>query len=507
MGGIFNMYPLLETDVYKTVHHAQYPEGMSYLTSYFIPRKSRTDEDFLIMFGLQYYIKKYLIDDWNENFFSIPFEEAIQPYKYTMQCLLGTRFADVKRFKSLHKLGYLPLRIRAVPEGTIVPIQVPMIEITNTHPSFAWLVNYIETSLQCTLWHIMSSANIGYKFRQIAHKWYDKTVCGVPEKTAICDFSMRGQESVESAAASGAAFLLSFDKTATIPAFWFLDEYYDANPKTSCTGLASTEHSVMCSNFAVDGDEKTMILRLLKDIYPNDNFTMVSDSYDYWNLVCNILREPDVKQAIMEHKGFIGIRGDSGDPVDIVAGKLNPDPHNEADLGTVEVLWNIFGGTINEKGYKVLNPHIKAVYGDGITTERAKEIYRRLEAKGFAANNVALGMGAYSMQSVNGKDPLTRDTYGIAVKSTHCEVGCDEYPIFKHPKTDDHEMKKSPKGLCFVYKNEEGKLTYIDNCTMEDLMNVPHENAMHTVFVNGDLRLSYNLDEIRETLHGGHFND
>ena len=142
------MYPLLETDVYKTVHHAQYPEGMSYLTSYFIPRKSRTDEDFLIMFGLQYYIKKYLIDDWNENFFAIPFEEAIQPYKYTMQCLLGTRFADVKRFESLHKLGYLPLRIRAVPEGTIVPIQVPMIEITNTHPSFAWLVNYIETSLQ-----------------------------------------------------------------------------------------------------------------------------------------------------------------------------------------------------------------------------------------------------------------------------------------------------------------------------------------------------------------------
>ena len=260
----------------------------------------------------------------------------------------------------------------------------------------------------------------------------------------------------------------------------------------------------MCSNFAVDGDEKTMILRLLKDIYPKDNFTMVSDSYDYWNLVCNILREPDVKQAIMEHKGFIGIRGDSGDPVDIVAGKLNPDPHNEADLGTVEVLWNIFGGTINEKGYKVLDPHIKAVYGDGITT---KEIYRRLEAKGFAANNVALGMGAYSMQSVNGKDPLTRDTYGIAVKSTYCEVGCDEYPIFKHPKTDDHEMKKSPKGLCFVYKNEEGKLTYIDNCTMEDLMNVPHENAIHTVFVNGDLRLSYNLDEIRETLHGGHFDD
>lgn len=174
--------PLLQTDVYKTVHHEQYPEDTSHLVSYLIPRKSRTDEDYLIMFGLQYYIKKFLIDDWKKNFFDLPFEEAIRLYSYAMRCLLGSRFADrkdLKRFKELHDLGYLPLNIRALPEGTKVPIHVPMIEITNTDSDFAWLVNYIETSMQCTLWHMMASANIGYRFRQIVHKWYDKTVCGV----------------------------------------------------------------------------------------------------------------------------------------------------------------------------------------------------------------------------------------------------------------------------------------------------------------------------------------
>lgn len=502
--------PLLQTDVYKTVHHEQYPEDTSHLVSYLIPRKSRTDEDYLIMFGLQYYIKKFLIDDWKKNFFDLPFEEAIRPYSYAMRCLLGSRFVDrtdLERFKELHKLGYLPLNIRALPEGTKVPIHVPMIEITNTDSDFAWLVNYIETSMQCTLWHMMASANIGYRFRQIVHKWYDKTVCGVPEKTAICDFSMRGQESMESAAASSAAYLLSFDKTATIPAFWLLDEYYTANPRTSCTGLASTEHSVMCSNFAVDHNERSMILRLLKEIYPNDNFSMVSDSYDYWNLVCNILRDPEVKQAVLEHKGFIGIRGDSGDPVDIVAGKLNPDPDQESDLGTVEVLWNIFGGTVNEKGYKVLDPHIKAVYGDGITTERAEEIYRRLEAKGFAANNVSLGMGAYSMQSVNGKEPLTRDTYGIAVKSTSCTISYQEYPIYKDPKTDDHEMKKSPKGMCLVYYDENGNLTYKDNQYQVDIDKAWDDDEMWNIFYNGNFLTTWTLDEIRDRLWEGHFDD
>lgn len=512
-GGISNMNPLLLTDVYKTVHHEQYPDGMTELHSYLIPRKSRNNDDFLIMFGLSYYVRKFIIEDFQTNFFNLTEDEAVAPYEFAMKHLLGERFADTERWRKLHRLGYLPITIYGVPEGTKVPIQVPMIEIYNTHPDFAWLVNYIETSMQCTLWHIMAAANVGYNFRQIVRKWYDKTVVDAPEASAICDFSMRGQQSVEAAAAASAAFLLSFNKTATIPAFYFLQKYYKGNPEQIATGLASTEHSVMCTNTAVDGNEKDMIVRLLTQIYPNDNFSMVSDSYDYWNLVCNILREPDVKAAVLNHNGFIGIRGDSGDPVDIVAGKLNPDPNVESDLGTVEVLWNIFGGTINSKGYKVLNPHVKAVYGDGITKERAEEIYRRLEAKGFAANNVSLGMGAYSMQSADGNTPLTRDTYGIAVKSTYCCVNDKNYPIFKNPKTDTGEMKKSPKGLLFIYRdtthaNQLGcvEMTEYDQvCTIDD----GKYNAFIPYYLpaNGDsVNYRNTLDIIRDRLHDGRFN-
>lgn len=506
--------PLLLTDVYKTVHHEQYPEGMNSLYSYLIPRKSRTNDNFLIMFGLTYYIRKFLVEDFQTNFFNLTEDEAVAPYEFAMKHLLGERFADTERWRKLHRLGYLPIAIYGVPEGTKVPIQVPMIEIQSTHPDFAWLVNYFETSMQCTLWHIMAAANVGYNFRQIVHKWYDKTVVGAPEASAICDFSMRGQQSVDAAAAASAAFLLSFNKTATIPAFYFLQKYYHGKPQEIATGLASTEHSVMCTNTAVDGNERDMIIRLLTQIYPNDNFSMVADSYDYWNLVCNILREPDVKEAVLNHNGFIGIRGDSGDPVNIVAGKLHPDPNAESDLGTVEILWNIFGGTVNSKGYKVLNPHVKAVYGDGITKERAEEIYRRLEAKGFAANNVSLGMGAYSMQSADGNTPLTRDTYGIAVKSTFCRVDNQNYDILKNPKTDTAEMKKSPKGMLFVYRDEthDNQIGYMELSQLhKEKQYIPClYNIMKPYYlpaVRDDINTSNSLGAIRNRLHDGHFND
>jgi len=348
----------------------------------------------------------------------------------------------------------------------------------------------------------MMSATVGVTYRNIVNSYYDKTVDDmVPRARALGDFSMRGQESLESAMASSAAFCLSFLNTATVPAIKYLEEYYDCNVEDNDSGspvafgAVSTEHSVMCSNFAVDGDEITMFRRLLTKIYPNTNFSVVSDSYDYWNVVKNIL--PQLKEEILKHNGCMAIRGDSGNPVEIVT-------------QTVFELWKIFGGKINSKGYKVLDSHIKALYGDSITPSRCEEIYMILEANGFACNNVSLGVGSFSMQCFEENGimyPYTRDTFGWAMKSTYCEVDGKSIMIFKDPKTDTGNFKKSQKGCVFVSRNENGDLTYRDELTFNELkvLQSSGKDAFVKVFEDGFLKGRLTLKEVRDNLWNGKF--
>ena len=355
--------PLLESDFYKQVHWNQYPDGVAKVVSYFTPRMSRLEgQNKLIMFGLQGFIKEFLIDTFNEWFFNRPKKEVVAEAKRilenTIMCDCG-----IHRYEQLHDLGYLPIEVKALPEGTRVPIQVPMFEISNTHPDFAWLTNALESVISSEMWHPMVSANVGYEYRKIVNHWYDLTCDdSAPRRKALGDFSMRGQECRHSAYKSSAGWLLSHVNTATVPAIPYLEQYYNAD----CTkeevgfGSPSTEHSVMCSNFAVDGDEITMVKRLLTEKYPNTSFSMVSDSYDYWNLVCNIL--PKCRKEIVEHNGCLLLSVDSGDPVDVVT-------------KTVFQLGELFGYSVNSKGYKVLNPKVKAIYGDSITVTRAAQIY------------------------------------------------------------------------------------------------------------------------------------
>ena len=489
-----NCPPLLLGDYYKVCHMNQYPQGMTKLVSYLTPRMSRLEgQDKLILFGLQAFIQKYLIDYFNENFFARDKREVIFEYERILKNTLGAQNFNTKNIEALHNLGYLPLMIRALPEGTRVPIQVPMLEITNTHKDFAWCVNAIESLLSCSLWHPMISANVGYMYRQIVNKWFDKTVdSSIPRARALGDFAMRGQESLESAIASSAAWLLSFLNTATIPAINYLENYYNCTSDYEDVGFGSpsTEHSVMNSNFAVDGNEITMLKRLLTEIYPHSNFSAVCDSYDYWNFVDNII--PACKEEILAHDGLFLVRGDSGDPVEIVT-------------ETVRKLWNIFGGTINSKGYKVLDPHIKAIYGDSITPQRADKIYHILEQNGFAAQNVTLGVGSFSMQCLEQGDqlmPYTRDTFGIAVKSTYCEINGEPIQIFKDPKTDTGNFKKSQKG-CIRVTQVNGEYQWKDHLTWDDAW--IESNCLEEVFYNGVLVKVYNLKEIRDRLHEGKF--
>lgn len=492
-----NTSPLLLLDFYKTTHHDQYPKGLTKLTSYFTPRMSRMDnEDKLVMFGLQGFIKTYLIDYFNEYFFNKPLNKVITEYERVLNATLGKGAYNSQKIIDLHDLGYLPLEIKAVAEGTRVPIRVPMVEVTNTHDDFAWLVNTIESLMSAELWHPMVSANVGFRYRQIVNKYFDISVeDNIPRTRALGDFSFRGQESLQSAVKSSSAFLLSFLNTATVPAILYLEDNYncDCTKEDVGFGSVSTEHSVMCSNYSIDGDEKSFVKRLLTEVYPNHSFSMVSDSYDYWNLIDNIL--PELKQEILNHNGMLLIRGDSGDPVEIVT-------------KTVYKLWDIFGGTINSKGFRVLNPKVKAIYGDSITTERCETIYNVLIDNGFACNNVALGVGSFSMQCAEEDGelkPFTRDTYGIAVKATYGEINDKPIMIYKNPKTDTGNFKTSQKGMCHVYRDEDENITYQDGyfkgmITTDDIK-LSDFNMLETVFVDGILVKEQTLKEIRDRLH------
>lgn len=507
-----DMNPLFLIDFYKACHYDQYPKNLTKLVSYLTPRMSRIEgEDKLIMFGLQAFIKEYLIDGFNKYFFSRDKNEVVSEYKEILDATLGDGAYSIEKIAELHDLGYLPLEIRSIPEGMRVNVKVPMVEISNTHPRFVWLVNTIETMLSCSLWHTMISANVGHMYRQIVNEYYDMTVDdSVPVSTALGDFSMRGQESVESAIRSSAAFCLSFRNTATVGAAMWLKRYYGAHPEDKSQvvirGAISTEHSVMCSNFAVDGDERTMVKRLLTEIYPHHSFSMVSDSYDYWNMVDVII--PSLKDEILNHDGKLLIRGDSGDPVEIVT-------------QTVFHLWNTFGGTVNQKGYRVLDPHIGVIYGDSITPQRCEKIYDILMKNGFACNNVVLGVGSFSMQCLEQFDedgtvhyaPYTRDTFGIAVKSTYAEDDTgNSIEIFKNPKTDSGHFKKSQRGCCYViYDEHYNKFSYIDGLTMKERekleLEFESDNMLVPVFSDGEMLHEQSLDDVRENLCMDSFED
>ncbi len=486
--------PMLLIDFYKAVHAEMLPAGITRSVSYFTPRMSRVSRwDNVVMFGLQGFIKTYLIDYFNNSFFNIPFDEAIGSYKRIMDAALGENIYGIGKIEDLHRLGYLPIEIWALPEGTRVPMHVPMFAITNTHPCFAWLPQALESLISAESWHPMIAATVGATYREIVDRYYDMTCDDdILHAKALGAFDFRGEECTQSAIKAGAGWCLSFLNTATVPTIPYLENNYDCD----CTaepvafGSPSTEHSVMCSNYAVDGDEITLLRRLLTKIYPDTSFSAVLDSYDYWNVINSIL--PELKPEIMAHNGCMLVRGDSGDCVEVVT-------------KTVFRLWDEFGGTVNSKGYKVLDPHIKAIYGDSITVQRCEEIYRILAEHDFAANNVALGVGSFSFQCIEEDGilkPFTRDTFSSCIKATYCEINGRPIPIFKNPK--DGGFKKSQKGCCIVFRDCDNRLTFTDGHTWSEAACSP-DQLLQPVFTNGRLLREQSLAEIRNRLHSGKF--
>jgi nicotinamide phosphoribosyltransferase len=406
------------------------------------------------LFGLQYFCDRILGQAFGE-FFATPVDEVCEQYQRRLDGYLGPNDVGTEHVRALHKLQYPPLEIRALPEGTSVPLRVPMLTMENTHDDFAWLTNYVETIMSSELWMPCTSATNAREMRKVLEAAAVAT--GSPLDFVPWqghDFSFRGMPGPEAAALSGAGHLLSFTGTDTLPALDLIEDYYGV-PNGYLLGgsVPATEHSVMCA-----GGELTELetFERLLTIYPTGVVSVVSDTWDLWNVLTVIL--PRLKERIMSRAGKLVIRPDSGDPADIVCGNPLAQPGTPEARGMVELLWETFGGTVTLTGHRLLDSHIGGIYGDSITIERAKEICARLAAKGFASANMVFGVGSYSYQYV------TRDTFGFAMKATWCKVNGEGRDIYKSPVTGNG-MKTSAKGRLSVLRNSEGELYLVNQAT------------------------------------------
>lgn len=487
----------LNKDGYKFGHPDQYPEKTERVYSNWTARGSRIPRiTHTVHVGSQHFCMKWLIDDYRINFFNLPKEVAVKRYRRRMLGYMGESAASTDRIEALYDLGFLPLRIKSLPEGSLVPMRVPSMTIINTegYEDFYWLTNDIETLMSCEMWGVTTSATIAREYRKLLNYWCEVTG-GDPNFVQFQghDFSMRGMYGRDAAILSGMGHLTSFVGTDTVPAIDALEDYYGANSDLELIGgsVFATEHAVMCAGMK-EGELFTF-KRLLTKVYPKGIVSVVSDTWDLWNVLTVIL--PQLKDIIMNRPGKLVIRPDSGDPVDIICGTVPYSvvvrPETLEEKGVIELLWDTFGGTVNEKGFKVLDPHVGAIYGDSITIERAEAICKRLAAKGFASTNIVFGIGSYTYQY------NTRDTFGFAMKATWCQIDGKSREIFKNPKTDDG-LKKSAKGLVRVDLLD-GEYVLTDQCT-------PTQEAggcLETIFENGKMVKMVTLQEIRDRVREG----
>lgn len=475
---MFDFITLL--DFYKVDHRRQYPEGTEYVYSNWTARATRIPEQTkVIFFGLQYFLQAYLMELAERTFFSRPRAEVLAEYQRILDSGLGPNNVGTEHIGALHDLGFIPLRFCALPEGSRVALRMPMFTIENTRPEFFWMTNYIETLLSAVLWMPCTSATTSYRYRQILDANARLTGDEAFVDWQGHDFSFRGMACPEAAALSGAGHLLLFTGTDTIPAIKLLERYYDGAGLIGGS-VAATEHSVMCAGG--QNDELETFRRLMR-IYPTGILSVVSDTWDLWNVLTNIL--PQVKAEVLARGGKLVIRPDSGDPVKIICGDSSKE--GAAKKGVVELLWDEFGGTVNDKGYRVLDSHVGAIYGDSITEQRAMDICGQLMNKGFASTNVVFGIGSYTYQYV------TRDTNGFAVKATWAQVNGKEFHLFKDPVTDDG-TKKSARGRIAIIHDEGLKM--IDGLSL-DQQRMIDDNLLRPVWENGLFVRRQSLAEIR----------
>ena len=545
--------PLLAIDAYKFGHMSMHPDNIDYIYCNLTPRSmkyfnrsipSEFVDNKLVAFGMQMAVQD-IIQSFDTNFFSRPLSDVLAEFLTTAAPFIGENAKAKQILESnvtkLHKLGYLPLCIKTLPEGTISNPQVPILTIVNTIPGFGWLPNYLETYISQNTWKVATVTTLARVYRKIFEK-YSALTCDDNSHIIFQghDFSARGMSSTEDSIKDGIGHMTQFWGSDSVhSAFTATNHYGFQNEIPLAFSVPATEHSIMQIGIVLSSEEETF-RRLLKQ-YNTGIIAIVSDTEDYWNTITNIASnlKDDILARQPDSMGLCKtvFRPDSGNPVDIVCGVDNihndilqtsavlPETSNwdntkwasslelaidedykfikdgtgtiyrvnsatsvtnttEAEVkGSIECLWDIFGGTINDKGYKVLNPKVGLIYGDSITPQRANDILAGLAAKGFASSNIVFGIGSYAYNY------STRDSLGFAIKATAAIDSDDNLiPIQKTVKTDTG--KKSACGLLHVTED----LQLIDNATRAQ----EATGALKVIFSNGSTNFETNFAAIRE---------
>ncbi|AUG85159.1 nicotinamide phosphoribosyl transferase [Vibrio phage Ceto] len=518
----------LITDGYKVFHPFAYRLGTTHVysngTARFNKHSNVPNNAEIVHFGIQMALQK-LNTLWNENFFKHPKEAVLAEYQRVISGYLGKKIS-VDHIAKLHDVGYLPIEVKSLPEGSLVPYGVPPYTIHNTVEGLGWVTNLLETPFSAEYWPAVTSATTAFAYRS-RFEQVPALRAGGMIKFMGHDFSARGLWGMFAPEQNG--HLTSFVGTDSMVSGLAMEQYYDAriDKELVMASVDATEHSVMCS-YETENELESLI-HLISNVTPNGIISIVSDTWDFWQLVTQYL--PQIKDLIMSRDGTVVIRPDSGDPVEILCGlekhpyfydtideayaKLDgffevegkvvdiagqwrrasinldgrvgfgkPIPEHEVK-GLVECLWDTFGGT-EVDGLRLLDSHIGAIYGDSITLERQDQIINRLIAKGFVPS-VVLGIGSFTYQYV------TRDTHGFAIKATDIQVGEGNHiAISKDPKTD--QSKKSAKGLLMVVKDGDSYRLVADVTPEQEASD---ENCLKTIFKDGEFVKRTSLAEIR----------
>jgi nicotinamide phosphoribosyltransferase len=450
-------------------HMIQYPEDITEVYSYCEARKAG---HYVVFFGLQYYLEKYLKKPITQ-------EDAQEFLHYHRQVLGEPLPRVIEQITALANLGYWPVEIKAAPEGSVIETQNVLFTIRNTKPEFYWCVGFLE-SLLLKIWNPCTVASHSLAFKQLVTKFAKETCDNLDHiGFQVHDFGYRGVSSEETAMISGASHLLNFHGSDTISANYFLDKYYGSKDIVKGLSVPASEHSVMCS-YGREGEYKAF--DKMMELYPAGIVSIVSDSYDYWKILTDYV--PSRKEKIMQRDGKVVFRPDSGTPELIVTG--DPNATERAPLkGSLELLWEIFGGTVNNKGYRLLNPHVGLIYGDGMHYQRFETILQNMKDQGFASSNLVVGVGGLLLQNHN------RDELGFAIKATRIvRKNGEKMEICKDPATD--HKKKSKKGLMALHKNGAGEF-YTKDCLSEE---DEKQGELELVFKDGKVLKTYTLQEI-----------
>ncbi|RYD57577.1 MAG: nicotinate phosphoribosyltransferase [Sphingobacteriales bacterium] len=466
---------LLQTDVYKMGHMEQYAPGCNKVYSYLTARDGKTF-DKTLFFGLQYYIKRYLAQP-----VMVEMGEEFLQYR---KMILGSNSAEVEqKMRALCRLGYLPLEIKAVEEGTVLPVKNVLMTITNTHPDFYWVVGFVE-SILLKLWYTITVATCSYHYREVVDRYFELTDDGTMKDFQVHDFGYRGDASEEGAAISGVAHLLSFLGSDNVPALPCAIEYYNAGTSEPIMlSVPASEHSVMCS---FGREDELGAFRHMLEVYPTGIVSIVSDTFNVYRVLTEFVAA--LKEEILSRDGKVVFRPDSGNPEHIICGDPEAPEGSNEWKGAIRLLDEAFGSTVNSKGYKVLHPKVGLIYGDGMYLQRYERTLERLKEMGYAAGNLIIGVGGILRNH-------SRDTLGFAIKATYVEVNGEPREIEKDPVTD--HKKKSHKGLLALVKDGDEYIT-MDRCTTEQEQN----SLLKIVFKDGVLVRGTSLGEIRGRVKG-----